>query len=342
MQNESLHIKRVASIHMFVRDLERSRDHYVNRLGLAEIAVSTPSFEQEERARASVVEAGGARFVLIEPLGSRGESFQWLRAHPEGVGRIVFEVADAEHAFHVLSRRNAALVTGLERRQLDSGRVTWFDIATPLGDTLFRFMQPEGDVPILPGLRRIENPSRALTSFRYGDVDHITSNFLTLQPAISWMQDVLGLERFWNIDFHSQDLTKGAFRGTGLNSIVMYDAESGIKFANNEPRAPNFKSSQIYLFCEDHRGPGVQHIALTVDNLQEAVRATRTKGARFMPTPASYYELLPERLKACGVGAIDENIDELKELEILVDGDAKGSYLLQVFMMEGASMHFMW
>ena len=42
----SLGIKRVASIHMFVRDLERSRDHYVEHLGLAEIARSTLGFLQ--------------------------------------------------------------------------------------------------------------------------------------------------------------------------------------------------------------------------------------------------------------------------------------------------------
>ena len=89
---ESLGIQRVASMHLFVRDLERSRDHDVRNLDFAEIAKSTPDFEMEHRARASVVEAGGARFVLMEPLGSKGESFHWLERHPEGIGRIVFEV----------------------------------------------------------------------------------------------------------------------------------------------------------------------------------------------------------------------------------------------------------
>jgi hypothetical protein len=62
---ESLGIRRVASLHMFVRDLERSRDHYVKNLDFAEIAKSTPDFEAEHRARASVVEAGGARFEIL-------------------------------------------------------------------------------------------------------------------------------------------------------------------------------------------------------------------------------------------------------------------------------------
>src|SRR5450631_3131521 len=85
--HEPLGIERVASLHVFVRDLERIRDHYVGKLDFAEIAVSTRDFEMEHRARASVVQAGGARFVFMEPLGSKGESFHWLERHPEGVGR---------------------------------------------------------------------------------------------------------------------------------------------------------------------------------------------------------------------------------------------------------------
>src|SRR3954447_22372253 len=98
---------------MFVRDLERIRDHYVKQLDFAETAVSTPEFEMEHRARASVVEAGNARLVLMEPLGSKGESFCWLEKHPEGVGRVVFEVEDVAHAYSLLSARGATHVTGL-------------------------------------------------------------------------------------------------------------------------------------------------------------------------------------------------------------------------------------
>ena len=43
-------------------------------------------------------------------------------------------------------------------------------------------------------------------------------------------------------------------------------------------------------------------------------------GVEFMPTPGSYYDVLPERLGQIGVGSIDESIDLLRELEILVDG----------------------
>jgi 4-hydroxyphenylpyruvate dioxygenase len=337
-RKESLGIQRIASLHMFVRDLERSRDHYVKNLDFAEVAVSTPDFEGEHRARASVLEAGGVRFVFMEPLGSKGESFHWLEKHPEGVGRVVFDVPDAEKAFMLLAERGATPITGLERRTVEGGVVTWFDIATALGDTLFRFVQHEGRTPIMPNLVRLDTPRGGTNRFGISHVDHLTTNFLTLQPALAWMEQVMGFERFWEIEFHTQDVKKGQFSGSGLKSIVMWDPHSGLKFANNEPAQPFFKASQIYLFYLDHRGAGVQHIALAVSDLLAAVYGMRERGVQFMPTPGAYYDMLPRRLVELGVNQVEEDIDTLRKLEILVDGQADRRYMLQIFMKEAAAL----
>jgi len=333
---EPLGIERVASLHVFVRDLERIRDHYVGKLDFAEIAVSTRDFEMEHRARASVVQAGGARFVFMEPLGSKGESFRWLERHPEGVGRIVFDVKDAERTFALLNERGATPMTGLERRNVEGGTVVWFDIATAFGDTIFRFVQHSGRTPIMPDLERLDPPRGGSNRFGIGEVDHITTNFLTLKPAIAWMEDVLGLERYWDVEFHTQNIKKGNFGGSGLKSTVMWDPVSGIKFANNEPAAPFFKSSQIYIFFEDHHGPGVQHVALAVDDIVSAVRNMRERDVDFMPTPHEYYDMMPEIIRRQGIGRIDESIDELRHLQILIDGNAASAYLLQIFLRDAA------
>jgi 4-hydroxyphenylpyruvate dioxygenase len=51
----------------------------------------------------------------------------------------------------------------------------------------------------------------------------------------------------------------------------------------------------------------------------------RAQGIQFLETPGTYYEDLEDR-----VGKIDEDIDALRELNILVDRDNDG-YLLQIF-----------
>ena len=72
----------------------------------------------------------------------------------------------------------------------------WFDIATAIGDTLFRFVQREG------ALRSCRTSCACRSGaggnrFGISHVDHITSNFLTLQPALAWMEQVMGFERHW-------------------------------------------------------------------------------------------------------------------------------------------------
>jgi 4-hydroxyphenylpyruvate dioxygenase len=119
----------------------------------------------------------------------------------------------------------------------------------------------------------------------------------------------------------------------------MREPRSGVKFANNEPWRPAFKSSQINVFNEDHRGDGIQHAALTVKDILSAVRGMRARGVEFMPTPATYYEALPERIRTSGIGRIDEDVATLRELEILVDGAGPGSYLLQIFLREAAGLY---
>ncbi len=146
----------------------------------------------------------------------------------------------------------------------------------------------------LPGHRRATRRRwAARTAFGFGHIDHLTSNFQTMKPALLWMEHVLGLEEFWEVQFHTPDAAEAkraaleAQHGSGLRSVVMRDPRSGVKFANNEPWRPAFKSSQINVFDEDHRGDGIQHAALTVTDILAAVRGLRARGVEFMPTPAA-------------------------------------------------------
>jgi len=334
-----LGIKRVDSLHFFVHDLERSRDHYISRLDFVESAVGSPEFQRQHRARASLLEAGDVRFVFMVPSAADGESAGWLHNHPEGVGRVVFEVESAARTFALLAQRGATPISSVEHGVVDGSAVRWFDIATAFGDTLFRFVERAGDTGgLFPGMVRTGSSSQGKNRFAISQIDHLTSNFLTLRPAILWMEEVLGLERYWGIEFHTQDVTGATSGGSGLKSIVMWDPHSGIKFANNEPAAPAFHASQIYKFCMEHRGAGVQHVALSVGDIVSAVGAMRGLGVEFMPTPATYYEMLPARVSALGIEKLDESVQTLRELEILVDGAGPGSYLLQIFLREASGL----
>jgi 4-hydroxyphenylpyruvate dioxygenase len=64
---------------------------------------------------------------------------------------------------------------------------------------------------------------------------------------------------------------------------------------------------------------------VATDNIIETVTELRKRGIEFLYVPEVYYEDVLDR-----VGHIDENLEELKKLNILIDRDDEG-YLLQLF-----------
>lgn len=342
---EPLGIVRVEALHYYVEDLERTRRFLVDRMDFVEIGHSDERLDAAGKSHSAVFQAGNVVLVIIEPRGKGGRAQRWLTRHPEGVGTIVMEVKDVAKTFKLLEARGGTPIQDIEWHEHGGGKLGMFSITTPFGDTTIRFVERKGYQPLFPGF--VRNPKADLAKankYKFGEVDHITSNFLTMAPALLWMEHVMGFERYWTVQFHTSDVdtekAKGAERehGSGLKSIVMWDPTSGVRFANNEPCRPFFSASQIALFIDDHRGDGIQHAALTVADIQTAVESMRGAGVDFMPTPGSYYDMLPERLKQIGVNRIDESIDELRRLQILVDGGADHSYMLQIFLKEAATL----
>ncbi len=339
-----LGIRKIEALHYYVHDLERTRRFFVDKLDFAELGGGGPTLEREGRQRSAAFGAGDATFVIHEPVGEGGRAWRYLRKHPEGVGTLVLAVDDIEQAFRLLDERGATFITDVQRFHDDGGTLAMFSITTPFGDTTFRFVERRGYGTLFPGFVPSAGPRTPTNRFGFERIDHVTSNFQTMKPALLWMEHVLGFEVFWEVAFHTNDVAvEGAdaerAHGSGLKSIVMWDRASGLKFANNEPFRPFFKASQINLFAEDNRGDGVQHSALSVPDVVGAVRGLRARGVAFMPTPGAYYDVLPERLRALTVGALDEDLTILRELEILVDGGAPRKYLLQIFLKEAAGLH---
>jgi 4-hydroxyphenylpyruvate dioxygenase len=249
-------------------------------------------------------------------------------------------VNDARAAFAYLDEKGGTPISEVERFEDEDGALETFSITTPFGDTTFRFIERRGSRRLFPGMLVYDPPRGGRNEIGFRAVDHVTSNFQTMKPALLWLEHVLGFEPLWEVEFHTKDIAKYEIRdGSGLRSKVMWDPSSGIKFANNEPYRPSFKQSQINVFHEEHRGDGVQHIALSVRDIVTAVSALRSRGVEFMPTPHAYYERLPSRLEELGIGRIAEDVHTLERLGILVDGSAPNRYLLQIFLKDSAGLY---
>lgn len=335
---ESFGLKKLDSVHYYVTDLERSRKFYVEKMDFAEVGESTPELDQAGHQHSVLFQAGDVKVLCSQPVGEGGRAWRWLKKHPAGVGTLNFEVEDIEKAFRILEQRGATPIQDIQRHQDASGSLAYFSITTPFGDCTFRFFERKGFKEFFPGFHTFAQPKGGKNSLGILNFDHVTSNFQTMKPALLWMEHVLGLEKFWDVEFHTADVNGKVDKGSGLRSIVMVDHAAHVKFANNEPMRPLFKASQINIFNEDLRGDGVQHVAIEVKDILAAVRKMRERGVTFMPTPGSYYDLMPERLKQLGI-EIKEQISDLRELEILVDGEKRGEYMLQIFLKDAAGLY---
>lgn len=156
-------------------------------------------------------------------------------------------------------------------------------------------------------------------------IDHCVGNQpdLEMESAAEWYEKNLQFHRFWSVDDKQIHTDYSALR-----SIVMTNYEETIKIPLNEP-AKAKKKSQIEEYVEYNGGAGVQHIALNTNDICQAIRNLRARGMQFLTIPDSYYEILRKNLAKSKV-RVTEDLDILKELQILIDYDENG-YLLQIF-----------
>jgi 4-hydroxyphenylpyruvate dioxygenase len=110
---------------------------------------------------------------------------------------------------------------------------------------------------------------------------------------------------------------------TGLHSRAMSSPCGRIRIPINESADEN---SQIEEFIREYRGEGIQHIALSTNDIYETVGELREIGVEFMDTPDTYYEKVDERVPNHG-----EDVEKLRAHRILIDGSIEQGILLQIF-----------
>jgi 4-hydroxyphenylpyruvate dioxygenase len=335
MAKSYLPIKRLHSIEMSVHEASSWIGYLTRGLGFQHVSVSTGQAVEKSGTRRHLLACGDVRLVFQEPVHAGSAVRRFLEKHPEGISQVNFLVSDARKVEEQLLERHATCTDFVLTEPTESGEWRQLNIATPLGDVEFAFVESaDAQCLALPGMQACGSFNAQHNPLGITGVDHLTSNVRTLMPIIAFYEHVLGFKRLWDTRFHSEDVRPGV--GAGLTSIVMWHEGSGIKFANNEPLRPRFGSSQVQLYVDTNRGPGIQHLAIGVSNMIAAAESARAQGVQFLATVPAYYSLLPERLRQCGVMAFAEPLEKLAANGILVDGDKNG-YLLQVFCRDQAS-----
>jgi 4-hydroxyphenylpyruvate dioxygenase len=341
MPPATLGILEYDSFHFVVEDLERSRRFYTEKFDFKEVARSGDDLVARSGQQSVVFGAGDVRVCVSTPLAQHSKAARFLRRHPAGVMSLSFRVEDLDATIAFLEARGGTFLSDpVEDRDAGGARYRAVEIATPLGDVAFRFVERGAYRAFAPGFvdAGVGHQGKPENVFGIKLVDHVTSNGLTMQPIVAWYRDVLGLLPFWEIKFHTQDVAAQFAHGSGLRSVVMWDPASQVKFATNEPLRPHFRDSQIYKFVDDNRGPGVQHVAFNVRDVIWTVQELTRRGVEFMQTPPAYYRDLPRRLDALGIHSVRQELAVLEKHGILLDG-SQDRYMLQIFLREAKLLY---
>jgi len=260
---------------------------------------------------------GGINFIVNNEAPSIASYF--AAEHGPSACGMAFRVKDAHKAYDLALARGAQPIeipTGPMELRLPAIKgiggaplylIDRFDEGKSIYDIDFEWIDGADRHPAGHGLKII---------------DHLTHNVYRGRMKY-WAEFYEKLFNFREIRYFD---IKGEY--TGLTSKAMTAPDGMIRIPLNEEASKS--TGQIEEFLMAYNGEGIQHIALLTDDLIATVDSLRQAGVRLMtPPPATYYEMLDERLPGHG-----EDAATLQGRGILLDGATDGGsrrLLLQIF-----------
>jgi 4-hydroxyphenylpyruvate dioxygenase len=316
---DSFPLKGTDYIEFYVGNAKQSAMYYQAALGFTLIAYKGPETGEREFVT-YVLRQNKITILLTSALRNTHPIAKHVFEHGDGVKVLALWVDDAAKSFHTAIERGAKPAFEPYTLTDAEGSVTISGIHT-YGETLHTFVERNNyQGAFMPGFQARNHgfPAKGV-GLQY--VDHCVGNVELgmMNHWVKFYQDVMGFKLL--ITFDDKDIST---EYTALMSKVVSNGNGYVKFPINEP-AKGKKKSQIEEYVEFYNGAGVQHIAVATNNILETVTQLRANGVEFLYVPETYYDDLFDR-----VGQIEENIEDLKKLNILVDRDEDG-YLLQLF-----------
>jgi 4-hydroxyphenylpyruvate dioxygenase len=307
-------------LELWVGNAKQAAHYYCTAFGFAPLAYAGPETGVKERA-SYVVRQNDLVLVLTSALGPDDPVADHVKRHGDGVRDVALRTSDAREAFAAAVAGGARPLAEPAAGEDEHGRCVTARIAT-YGDTVHTLVERAGYRGVwLPGYRPWHAHAPAAARVGLARIDHCVGNvgWGEMDRWCDYYARALGFSQL--IGFDDKDIST---EYTALRSKVMQSPGGKVKMPINEP-APGLKRSQIEEYLDFYGGPGIQHVAIATGDIVATVQALRANGVELLDTPSSYYDTLGER-----VGAIDEDVAVLRDLNILVDRDDQG-YMLQIF-----------
>ena len=256
---------------------------------------------------------GAINFLLNAQANCQAE--QHANKHGTAACAMGFRVKDAKAAY----KRALDLEAEPYESQVTSGELQ-IPAIQGIGGSVIYFIDRYQDesiyeVDFIP----ISGVEKEVVGVGLNIIDHLTHNVYRGNMD-TWAQYYERLFNFHQIRYFD---IKG--KKTGLISRALASPCGKIKIPLNE--ATDDKS-QIEEFLTEFNGEGIQHIALSTDEIYDTIETLRKVQVKFLPVPATYYETITDRIPWH-----QEDIVRLQKNKILIDGGklAEEGLLLQIF-----------
>lgn len=306
-------------VEIYVGNAKQSAYYFKTAFGFQEVAYAGLETDVQDRT-SYVLQQNKIRLVITSSIVKDSDINRHLNDHGDGVKFVALWVPNATMAFEETTKRGARPYQEPQVIEDSHGKVVTSGIYT-YGETVHMFVERNDyDGPFLPGyVARSPKYQPKPVGLKY--IDHMVGNvdWGEMDTWVKFYTEVMGFSQI--ISFDDKDIST---EYTALMSKVMSNGNGRIKFPINEP-AEGKKRSQIEEYINFYNGAGVQHLALSTDNIIHTIHELRERGVEFLDVPDTYYDDIKNR-----VGAIDEDMEVLKKYKILVDRDDEG-YLLQLF-----------
>mgnify|MGYP000057589630 CR=1 FL=1 len=298
-----------SQITFWVSNSKQSSSYFISRFGF-----NLVEHTENNNIIRDVCKLNDIVFIIESPsMYPPEEMTRFLLKHGDGVKDIAFKVNDCNYVYIQAIKRGAESISA--PKYINKSIQATIQTVTDITHTFI-----QGDIEYTDSLDPI---NEILTPIELKRIDHIVTNTDDMKTNVEWYEEILQFKQFWSVDetvIHTQY--------SALRSTVMTNASETIKLPINEP-APGLRKSQIQEFLEYNHGTGIQHIALSTNDIIQSVKNLKRRGVEFLDIPEQYYDKLESRLKLSN-RQIDTDMDILKKLKILLDFDENG-YLLQIF-----------
>jgi 4-hydroxyphenylpyruvate dioxygenase len=312
-----LPIEGIDYVELYVGNAKQATYFYKNGFGFSPVAYSGPETGVRDKT-SYLLQQGDIRLLVTSALTPDHPISRFVATHGDGVADVAMRVKDAEWTYKEAVKRGAKGIQSPKILKDENGIIKGAAIAA-YGDTVHTFIERDGyHGTFAPGYKPISEKAEPVGLKR---VDHVVANVEEgkMDFWVEFYGKVFGFTQL--VSFDDKDIST---EYSALRSKVVKNESGSVKFPINEP-AKGKRKSQIQEYLDFFKGAGVQHLAISTDDLIATMSRLSQRGIEFLQTPDAYYDELPKR-----VGGISERIEDLKRLRILVDKDDKG-YMLQIF-----------